>query len=250
MKNNVVCTLSILALVFSTLACGFIRIGNDEQDQIITGSGPLVKQDREIGSVTGVELAMSGTLHITMGQPTSLRLEAQDNLMDYIETDVRDSTLLIHTPPGTDIRSTRPIQYYLTVEKLDELVISSDGDIEAGDLKTDSLSVRMNSSGDVSIDSLDCSSLEVKISSAGVLNISGGQSQEQRVTISSSGDYQARDMASATAEIDLTSSGSATIQVSDHLSGRLSSSGNIYYVGNPKIDVRMTSSGKTVQIDR
>ena len=250
MKNNVIFTLSLLALVFSILACGFIRIGDGDQDETITGSGPLVQENRDVGGITGVELATSGTLHITMGRPTSLRVEAQENLMQYIETDVRGRTLLIHTPPGTDIRSTRPIKYYLTVEKLDEMVISSDGDIEAGDLKSDSLSVQINSSGNVSVGSLDGSSLEVRISSSGELKITGGQVGEQRIRLSSSGEYQARDMASATADIDLTSSGSATVRVSDQLSGRLSSSGNIYYVGNPEVDVRMTSSGKTIQIDQ
>jgi hypothetical protein len=90
----------------------------------------------------------------------------------------------------------------------------------------------------------------VKISSSGEVEISGGQIQKQNIDISSSGDYQARDMASTTADIDLTSSGSATVWVSDRLSGSLSSSGNIYYVGNPEVDVKTTSSGRITQIDQ
>lgn len=268
MKKNTVLVSAILTLAFSTLACGFLRIGEDGNDETITGSGPVVEQNRDVSGISRVELATTGTLHIAMGDVTSLRIEAQDNLMEYIETDVRGGTLLIRTPPGIDLRSIRPIQFYLTVEKLDKVEVSSDGDIIAGNLESDSFSVRINSSGEVAIDSLDCSSLDVEISSSGDINISkfeaekisvkisssgnlkvsDGQLQEQRVNISSSGDYQAGDVASETADIDITSSGSATVRVSGRLSGRISSSGNIYYVGNPEVDVRMTSSGKTIQI--
>lgn len=249
MKKNTAFALVLLALAFSVLACGFLRFDEDGDGETITGSGPVVDQDRDVSGISGVELAMSGTLHVSMGNTTSLRIEAQDNLMQYIETDVRGGTLLIRNTPGYDLRSTRPIQYYLTVEKLDNIEVSSSGDIEVGNLKSDSLSIRSTSSGDIKIDDLDGSSLDVKISSSGEVEISGGQIQKQNIDISSSGDYQARDMASATADIDLTSSGSATVQVSDRLSGGLSSSGNIYYVGSPEVDVRMTSSGKTIQID-
>lgn len=249
MKKNTAFTLALLALAFGILACGFIQIGDDGGGQRVTGTGPLVEQDRDVEGVTGVELATMGTLHISLGSTTSLRVEAQDNLMEYIETEVRGSTLLIRNTPGYDLRSTKPIQYYLTVEKLDNIEVSSSGDIEVGNLKSNSLSIRSNSSGDIKIDGLDGSSLDVKISSSGEVEISAGQIQKQSIDISSSGDYQARDMASATADIDLTSSGSATVWVSDRLRGSLSSSGNIYYAGNPEVDVRITSSGRTIQVD-
>lgn len=250
MKKNTACTLALLALAFGILACGSIPIGDGGDGERITGTGPLVEQDRDVEGVTGVELATLGTLHISLGSTTSLRVEAQDNLMEYIETEVRGGTLLIRNTPGYDLRSTKPIQYYLTVEKLDNIEVSSSGDIEVGNLKSDSLSIRSNSSGDITIDGLDGTSLDVKISSSGEVEISGGQIQNQNIDISSSGDYQARDMASTTADIDLTSSGSATVWVSDRLSGSLSSSGNIYYVGNPEVDVRTTSSGRITQIDQ
>ncbi len=247
MKNNVTFTLSILALVFSMLACSSLTSTANGNGQRITGSGPVVEEVRDVKGVTGVELGMQGILHISAGDTTSLRIEAQDNLMQYIETQVSGGTLLIRNTPGYDLRDTRPIEYYLTVEKLDNIEVSSSGDIEVGNLKSNSLSIRSNSSGDIKIDGLDGPSLDVKISSSGEVKISNGQIQEQNIDISSSGDYLAGNLASSTADIDLTSSGSATIWVTDHLNGSLSSSGNIYYAGNPKVNIRTTSSGKAVQ---
>lgn len=268
MKNHSAIALALLALIFSLLACNVI-VGDNQVGETVTGSGPVVEQVREVSGFSGVELAMTGTLHITMGDTSSLRIEAQENLMEYIQTEVRGDTLRIQTPPRINVKVTRPIQYYLTVENLEEIEVSSSGDIEATGITSDSFSIRINSSGKVTIDSLDCSSLDVRISSSGDTNISSltaeklsvdisssgtlriaeGQLQQQEIDISSSGDYDAKNVPSATAEITISSSGSATVRVSERISGRLTSSGNIYYAGSPEVDVSTTSSGRVIQID-
>jgi hypothetical protein len=184
-----------------------------------------------------------------MGDGESLRIEAEDNLLEYIETDVRAGRLAIETRQGTNLRATRPIKYYLTVDTLDRIEVSSSGDVEAGNLRSESFSVKISSSGDVFVESLDCTSLRVDISSSGNLEISGGQVQRQDINISSSGEYRARDLPSVEAEVTVTSSGTAEIRVSDQLSGRLSSSGDIRYIGSPEVDVSTSSSGRVVQIN-
>lgn len=245
MKNKASFTFSLLLIAILLLACSTTT----QDSETVVGTGSTVEQTREVGDFSGVELAMNGTLHISMGDTSSLRVEAQNNLLQYIQTETRGDTLLIHTTPGINVEGTRPIQYYLTVKKLNNLQISSSGDIEAGNLKSDALSIKIASSGDVTIDSLDCPSLDVQIASSGDLKIAGGQIQAQTIQISSSGEYLARDVSSTRAEVHLTSSGPATVRVSDRLSGQLSSSGNLYCAGDPKVDVKTTSSGKVIQID-
>jgi hypothetical protein len=88
----------------------------------------------------------------------------------------------------------------------------------------------------------------VTISSSGNLEIQNGQAQQQNIQISSSGEYHANALVSSIADITISSSGSATIRVSDQLSGKISSSGNIYYIGNPVVNINITSSGKAIQI--
>ena len=254
---------------FSILACS-ITINNDWGDngKTVRGSGTVVEETRSVSDVSDIELTIQGTLYVTMGDKESLRIEAEDNLMEYIETDVSMGRLVIESRQETNLRNTRPIKYYLTVAKLNSLVVSSSGDIETDDLQSDSFSITISSSGNVSVDGLDCTSLRVRISSSGNVDISElaadsisvdissswnldiqkGKVQKQDINISSSGEYRAREVESVSADVVLTSSGEATIRVSDHLSGRLSSSGNINYIGNPDVNVSMTSSGRTVQI--
>ena len=264
MKNSTSIILLGLVLIFSILACTTtINAGS----QLVRGSGVTAAEDRSVSKVTGVELATPGTLDITLGASESLQIEADDNLLQYIQTDVRGGELVIKTRPGFDLQPVRPIKYHLTVVRLDALAISSSGDISVGDIKSDAFSIAISSSGDLAIKSLDCSSLRVKISSSGDtsvstlkadtinvnitssgnLDIGGGQVRQQTINISSSGKYRAKTLASASAEVTLSSSGEATLNVSDTLNGSLTSSGNINYVGSPRLNVNATSSGKAIQ---
>jgi hypothetical protein len=269
MKHKTWLVLAVLFLLSGMLACN-ITIGNGSySSNSIRGSGNEVEETRQISNVTSVELATIGTLHLTIGDSENLRIEAEDNLMDYLQTNVSQGRLVIETQNGVNLQPTRPIDYYLTVTELNSLAISSDGDIETGDLVSGSFSTSISSSGDMTISSLDCDSLRVQssssgnteisqlnaasvnvtISSSGNVAIRGGQVPAQDIRISSSGEYQANDLASSTADINISSSGDATVRVSDQISGRLSSSGNIYFIGSPSVRVSATSSGKVTQIN-
>lgn len=246
MKKITFLAFMALAIVLSMPACNVTISGIGKT---VRGSGNVVEESRAVDNVSSVQLAMDGTLHITVGDAGPLRIEAEDSLLEYIETGVSGGKLAIETRPGINLRPSRPMNYFLAVEEMDAITVTSSGDVVVGDLRSDSLSVRISSSGNVSIDSLDGTTLQVDISSSGNLEIMGGQVQDQDINISSSGEYHAEDLASREVDVTLTSSGTATLRVSDRLDGRLSSSGDVYYIGNPEVDVRTTSSGRAVQMD-
>ncbi len=257
----------LIVLISAILACS-VNFGNTVSVNTIRGSGTLVSESREVSNFSSVELAMTGTLRITLGDKDSLTIQAEDNLMGSIQTGVSFGRLVIKTSQGTDLQPTKPITYDLTVSKLSEIIITSDGDIETENLKSSSFSIVVSSSGNLTISGLECSSLQAKISSSGNITIGnlttdsisvtisssgnlaiqGGQAQTQNIHISSSGEYRADPLASVSADVTLSSSGSTTIRVSDQLNGTLTSSGNVYYIGNPKVNVITTSSGKVERI--
>lgn len=269
MKNNTVFTLVGVMIVLGILACN-VTINSPGLGETVRGSGTVIEENRNLSNISGVELTMPGMLYIEMGSSETFRIEAEDNLLEHIQTDVQAGRLVIRTREGVNLQATRPIKYYLTVKELDTILVSSSGDVEAGDLQSETFKATSTSSGNISIGKLDCTSLRVEISSSGDISISelmgestsvrisssgdveigGGQVQQQDIDISSSGKYRAGELESANAEVNLTSSGTATLRVSDHLSGNLSSSGDIHYIGSPDVNVRTTSSGKAVQTNK
>ncbi len=259
-NRNLILAFALAVLVM--LSCNLSVFGT------VRGSGNVVEEARTVGGVTGVELATIGNLTIEMGETESLRIEAEDNLLEYFETEVRDGNLLIRTRNNTNLRATRPVNYYLTVTSLEAIRISSSGDIQApdlragrfsitisssgslemGDLETDALTVEISSSGDVTLGELSARTIEVDINSSGDLDIAGGQVTTQNINIGSSGNYNAQDLASDKADVRLSSSGSAYIWVQEAMKANLSSSGNVRYRGNPTVDADTDSSGDVIQI--
>jgi hypothetical protein len=256
----------IILLVISILAT--LTLSACSIGETIDGSGNVVEEDRTVSDVSGVNLATIGKLTIEIGDSESLRIEAEDNLLEHLETEVNDGMLRIGTRGSVTLDNSKPINYYLTVTSLEEIQISSAGDIDApdlesedfainidssgnlemGDLTAETLNVNISSSGDVKMGALNTDMIEVDIKSSGNLDIASGKVKSQNISSNSSGDYNAQDLESIEAEISLNSSGSATIWVLDDLKANLNSSGDLNYRGDPTVDQSTNSSGKVTQI--
>lgn len=232
------------------------------------GSGRMVTEQRAVSGIRGISLATAGRLVIETGDSESLRIEAEDNMIPHIQTEVFNGVLTIRTPQRWNLHLTRDIQYHVTVKSLESIAILSSGDIQAPDLRagefainvsssgdlrmgalqTDKLTVNISSSGNVDVGTLHAGALEAKGSSSGDLSIGGGEAARQTITLSSSGDYQAPNLDSDEAQVSLNSSGNASLRVRHQLTANLNSSGDLRYQGNPTLNVRKNSSGDVFRI--
>ena len=230
----------------------------------VRGSGKVVKQELQVSDFHGVNLATIGKLYVEFGDKEELVIEAEDNLIKYFETEVIQGILRIRTRRGVNLRPRKKVYYYLTVKNLDTIrtsssgdiivpklntgnfsaSVSSSGDISLAGLEVEALQLRISSSGDITLDELMANRLELKISSSGDCKIFDGSVAEQSIGISSSGNFSAKNLVSDKADVNISSSGDARIRVRDHLKVRISSSGDIYYYGNPTVDKKETSSGR------
>jgi hypothetical protein len=243
MKHILWILLTLSLLIF---AC---RAGEVISSNTITGSGNLIEESRTIKGVSKVELATSGTLYITLGDQESLTIKADENILPYIQTEVRGETLKIERSKQFNLGKISPLEYYLTAKDLQAITISSSGDVYAPPISADKFEISISSSGDVWMESLTAKTLKVNISSSGKLTIDNGEIDEQEINISSSGDYQARNVPCLQANVQLNSSGTATIRVQDRLIANLNSSGDLYYIGSPKLETNTNSSGRVIQIE-
>ena len=272
MKKRVWMVLVMLAVALSTLGCvcggidfGTIHLGGVKA---VRGSGRVVEKERQVSGFTGVELATLGNLIIELGDEEQLRIEAEDNLLQYIETEVHIGALEIGHRPKVTLVPTESIYFYLTVKELDtisvsgagnvkvpdlevgefSLNISGAGDVDMEDLSTDVLEVNISGGGNVDIEDLNADVLKVNISGAGDLYIGGGEVTKQEITISGAGNYKARGLESAEADVHVPGFGSATIRVRDHLEVKISGAGSVKYVGSPTVEEEVSGVGNIEQI--
>ena len=209
----------------------------------VHGSGNLVKETRNLQNFTEVVLSEEGDLFIEVGDQVELIIEAEDNLQEYLIAETVNNVLEIKKlPENVTLNATKPIRYYLTVTELKSLTVKNSGNVEITEVDTDSFSIRVTGSGSVHIGRLDARRIEIELTSSGNLVIDNGEVEEQHVRLSSSGEYDGKNVVCQTADVKLTSSGDATLNVLEVLTADLSSSGNVYYVGKPRVIYKDSSS--------
>ena len=209
----------------------------------VYGSGNTVKETRTLQDFQEVVLSEEGDLFIEPGIQNELIIEAEDNLQQYLIAETVSGVLDIKKlPENVTLNATKPIRYYLTVKELETLTVKNSGDTEITDVDAERFSVRVTGSGGVHIEDINADSMAIELTSSGNLVIDRGKVEEQRLKLSSSGQYDGKNVTCQNADVKLTSSGDATINVLGTLSADLSSSGNVYYLGTPKVVYKDSSS--------
>jgi len=216
----------------------------------VYGSGIITKENRAAQNFTEVALSEEGDLFIDVGEQEQLTIEAEDNLQKYLIAEVQGGILDIKKlPENVTLNATKPIRYHLTLKELKALTIKNSGDAEVTKVDTDNFSIRITGSGSVHIDTLNVHRLDMELTSSGNVTIADGKADEQHIRLSSSGEYDGKNVICQNAYVKLTSSGNATLNVLEHLEADLSSSGNVYYVGKPKVVYTdSSSSGRVIPL--
>ena len=212
MNNRRLIGLAVVVLSLAAFGCeggvGF---------RTVHGSGTVEEKTYEVSDFTSVELATVGRLVVELGETEALRVQAEDNLIEYFEVEVRNGRLEIGSRKNINLIPTKGAYFYLTVKELDTVVISGLGSVELPEMDVPQFSVEISGGGSVDIDGLSGETIEAEISGLGSLSIDGGEVDEQDVVITGGGSYKARNLQSARAEVEIDGLGSATVRVSEHL---------------------------------
>lgn len=211
------------------------------------GSGQLKTEEREVSEFNQVELTGAGTVIISTGQPATLVIEAEENLLPLITSEVQNDKLILGWKSGVTVIPTKPVTFNVSMEEVEGLVNTGSGDIQVNTLDIDVLEIDLSGSGSIVSPELDGDTVDVTISGSGSVDLAG-QVTSQIVNLSSSGEYETANLASRTADINLSGSGTATIRVEDTLDATISSSGSIRYYGDPIVNSEITGSGNLVKV--
>lgn len=233
--------LFVLALVL-LLSSGCVVNVQDS----IRGDGKVVTQKREVSIFTGVKVGSGIDVFLTQGETQSVEVEADENLQEWIRTEVEGSVLHIYTEKVIRLAKTKRVN--ITVKTIDKIDISSAGDVTGlSKFKTDNLDIDMSSAGDLDFE-VEANEIKLSISSAGDVNLKG-KANKLNADLSSAGDLDAYDLEVKEGDISVSSAGSARVFVTEEASFRCSSAGNISYKGEPRIREINTSSAGSVNKD-
>ena len=212
-------------------------------------------ETRNVENFDKIELTDVGTLILTQGEHESLTIEADEELLKELTTEVRHGTLVLgfendwlnrfgKIAASVLDRSKNKITYYLTVVNLEKISMSGKCDLECESLKADNLKLKVSGKGNLTFTHLDCNALEVSISGRGEFS-AAGRADLQKIRISGSGEYEAPELASQSVKINISGHGNATIQVEESLDITISGKGQVNYYGRPSLRQAISGMGKS-----
>jgi len=210
----------------------------------VSGNGVVIETERNVPAFRGITVASGIDVFITQGNETGIKIVADENLHDIIETDVSGGMLRVTSLKN--IRYARTKEVYVIYEKLNELRVSSAGNIIGENtINAKNLDIRITSAGDIEL-SLDAEYINVHISSSGDARLFG-KVNVLEASLSSAGDLHAFDLESETCRVKVSSSGTARVYATKELDMSASSSGDIIYRGDARIINMNTSSSGDIR---
>jgi citrate lyase gamma subunit len=231
-------SLTIAIIVLSTTSCIQIQ---GQHWKIIEGNRKVVTRERNTDSFTGVKVSSGIDVYLKQGNNEAVSVEADENLQEYILTEVRNGVLNVYTEYS--IRDAERKRVYVTMKEVKSVTTSSAGDVYGeSQINSDKLELSASSAGDIKLD-VKANKVDVDISSSGDITLTG-ETDMLRADLSSAGDLKAYDFKTREADISVSSAGDADVNVSERITARASSAGDINYKGDPKyVDAHSSSAG-------
>jgi len=235
-----------VALIIFAISLSSCSVLSNTGVRVITPSKTIISENRDVSSYNAINFATFGKVNIIQGDKESLNISGPDNLVPEITTTVSNGTLTIKTKENitvTSLLAENMLTFTIVVKDLSSLVISGAGDVQVDMLSAPSLDLTMSGAGKVRVNQLTTDTLKVNISGAGGLEISGSATQAT-IDIPGAGGISAQDLKVQTANITISGLGSATLWVTDQLTGSISGAGSVSYYGSPQANTNSTGLGQ------
>lgn len=236
MKTIKLLLLSSGALLFATTSC--------IEDFTIHGNGMAASEGRITTVFNQVKSEGAFDVHITSGDEFDIIVNAESNLLPYIETDVNNHNLRIHIRGIHNIKNQLPMEVYITTPYLEGITQSGSGMVTSDYFSPDHFTATISGSGSIST-AIDAVAVDAFISGSGKLILSGAATNAG-FTVSGSGKIEAAQLNVHDCTAKISGSGNMWVNVEQYLKANISGSGNVFYAGTPNIEKHISGSGNVI----
>ena len=201
----------------------------------------VVTRERKTDSFTGLKVSSGIDVYLKQGNNEAVSVEADENLHEYILTEVRGGVLNVYSE--YNIRDAERKRVYVTMKEVNSVKTTSAGDVFGETpINSDRLELSASSAGDIKLE-VNAKDIDIDISSSGDMTLSG-ETDMLKADLSSAGDLNAYDLKAREADVSVSSAGDADVYATEKITARASSAGDVNYKGDPKyVDAHSSSAG-------
>nr|MDE5639115.1 DUF2807 domain-containing protein [Odoribacter sp.] len=212
----------------------------------VKGSGKVLQEQREVTSFEGINVNNAIHVFLSPGNKESVKVEADDNVVPYIQTKVKDGILHITLKGEEPIRNflpKLPMNVYVTIRNLREIEANAAATVEGESaFQVETLELDISSAASLDLE-VKGENIDMDISSAANVTLSG-QINNIKAEASGACKLNGANLETLKANIDMSGASSATLKVKDELEYNVSGASRLTYSGNPRIyKAEITSAG-------
>lgn len=223
----------LFALCTLVMATSCIYSVNLNLGKRIVCKGEVEIHEMELGDFSHVVLNGSADMKIGQKDGCSVKVEANEEVFDYLDFRVEDDVLILETKKDGKtvqlsaqtfcIHINAPVLASVTVngasdaemedytsDKDFSIAVNGAGDLELEDIKVPTLSFIINGAGDLEAKDIDVQTLNVTVNGAGDVEVSG-KAESASLRVSGAGDIDARDLVCP--NIEKSKTGAASIRI-------------------------------------
>ncbi len=213
-------------------------------EHFIRGNGIAESEFRYSSTFEKVKSSGEFDVHITSGDEFEVMVNAESNLLQYIDTRVVGNSLVIDVRGFYNLRNRLPMEVYITTPNLEGIKQSGSGNITTDYFYSDRFDIDISGSGRIQT-GVECEDLEINVSGSGQVQISG-TADFADLKVSGSGKIYACELEATNCSAKISGSGDICIYVDNFLDATISGSGTVFYRGNPSIESHISGSGKII----
>lgn len=208
----------------------------------IRGNGTIRTEERPVKSFKQVEVGGAAKVMVSQGDQPSVKVEADDNLLQYIEVFQEGDKVYVRTKKGFNLQPSGDINIYVTSSVYSKISASGACDIIGQNKITnpEDLRLEVSGAGDIKME-VDAPKLSAEVSGAGSVRLKG-QTKEVDLDLTGASHAYCYDLLSENTTVEISGAGSAEVYASVKLDATVSGAGNVNYKGNAS-DVNQHVSG-------
>lgn len=188
------------------------------------GSGNMASETRSVSDFSQIEVSSVFHVEITAQQEYRLEIEADDNLLQHITTEVRNGRLEISLDKR--VKTKNPMKVRISAPNIDRIDASGASFVDLSNLKNNELTV--------------------DTSGASKINVAG-ETGKLIIDVSGASRIDAGSLSAQTANIDASGASHVSVNVVNELIADASGASRVTYSGSPSVTRNTSGAGSVSQ---
>ena len=209
----------------------------------VHGNGNIKSETRQAGHFNSVDVRNNIDLHIKQDSSWSVRIETDENLMEFIQVSENNGWLRVEVRDHFNLDPSKSINVFVSAPEFNGLTASGASEIMS-DTKivcTDPMDIDVSGASEITLE-IKAPRIKAGLSGASKATFRG-ETKDISLHGSGASEFRCFDLMSENADVDVSGASNADLFASVNLKAEASGASNIRYKGKPSVSSNTSGAG-------